>query len=256
MAGHAFLGLALFVLALALLARMGDPKSKGPLGYVVRFLRNSGYNSVALFKKLFGETVYNAFVSMWNYVLFTANPILQLVYAVIVYGAFLHYLLNGIQWLPEDSIHRPLAHAVVMGCFFSFLVASTSDPGAITEETISHYSGIYEYDNVTNFPGHNCKTCNLTKLARSKHCSLCNACIARFDHHCVWINNCVGAGNYHVFMLFVFHHVVLTLYGSYNLTLIMKAICDKSNIWNATYVFYTKHRPAFLFIPSYYCLHV
>ena len=58
----------------------------------------------------------------------------------------------------------------------------------------------YPYDYKLFYPDIQCKTCKLSKPARSKHCSQCHVCVARADHHCVWVNNCLGRGNYKYFL--------------------------------------------------------
>ena len=60
-----------------------------------------------------------------------------------------------------------------------------------------------------------CQTCNIDKPPRSKHCRVCNHCVEKFDHHCIWINQCVGPKNYKWFLLFLFLHILITLYGTY-----------------------------------------
>jgi palmitoyltransferase len=71
----------------------------------------------------------------------------------------------------------------------------------------------FKYDEVMFKKEAKCETCNFEKPARSKHCRVCNRCVEKFDHHCIWINNCVGINNYRWFLLFLFMHVIITLYG-------------------------------------------
>lgn len=42
---------------------------------------------------------------------------------------------------------------------------------------------------------------------------MCGCCCEKFDHHCVWINACVGLHNYKYFMLFLFLHAGICIYG-------------------------------------------
>lgn len=73
----------------------------------------------------------------------------------------------------------------------------------------------YPYDHVLFRPSTTCRTCKITKQARSKHCSLCNHCVAKTDHHCPWVNNCLGKGNYRWFLLLLAALSVLEFYGAY-----------------------------------------
>ena len=73
----------------------------------------------------------------------------------------------------------------------------------------------YAYDNVIYNPGEECRTCKITKPARSKHCSACDVCVEHFDHHCMWINKCVGKNNYIRFLVMAFTHMVFSAYGSF-----------------------------------------
>jgi hypothetical protein len=73
----------------------------------------------------------------------------------------------------------------------------------------------YPYDHILYRPAQSCRTCNISKPARSKHCSLCNTCIAKLDHHCPWVNNCLGQGNYRWFLLLLLSLSVLEFYGAY-----------------------------------------
>jgi palmitoyltransferase ZDHHC4 len=84
---------------------------------------------------------------------------------------------------------------------------------------------LFPYDNILFIPGIHCRTCNITKPARSKHCNVCNACVARHDHHCtfvfipsnlgVWLGNCIGYSNTHLFLLFLLVNSLLLAYSSY-----------------------------------------
>ena len=71
----------------------------------------------------------------------------------------------------------------------------------------------YDFDDVMYTKGTICTTCDIEKPPRSKHCSVCNVCVEKFDHHCIWINNCAGAKNYRWFILFLFLHMLVSIYG-------------------------------------------
>merc|ERR1712032_1106665 len=112
-----------------------------------------------------------------------------------------------------SSVHKYTGFAVFSMCVSVWWKACSTDPGTITPSNVDDLLERYKWDEQI-FSEAYCKTCQLTKPARSKHCSLCNVCIAKFDHHCIWINNCVGVQNHKWFLAFLFWHLVICAYGS------------------------------------------
>lgn len=93
-----------------------------------------------------------------------------------------------------------------------------------------------------------CTTCNIPKLARSKHCRVCDVCVSRFDHHCIWLNNCVGERNYRWFLSFLILHAVTLYYGAIASLTILKSVADEKGLLNATFV----HRETGQRVPAGY----
>ena len=62
----------------------------------------------------------------------------------------------------------PIALLTVNMIFFA--VSSWSDPGLIDKANHERYAKTYAYDNVMYKTHNNCRTCQFTKPARSKHC--------------------------------------------------------------------------------------
>ena len=60
-------------------------------------------------------------------------------------------------------------------------------------------------------------------------------CIQKFDHHCVWLNNAVGLYNYKYFLLFLFLHACICIYGLAIGVLCAQHLIDEENLWNKYY---------------------
>ncbi|ODV87329.1 hypothetical protein CANARDRAFT_189297, partial [[Candida] arabinofermentans NRRL YB-2248] len=106
--------------------------------------------------------------------------------------------------------------------YVSFLMATFADPGSLRKLSANpeqlerlRRSNIFKSDGVIFFDDVDCKTCNLPKMARSKHCSSCENCALMFDHHCVWLNNDVGYYNYRYFIMFLVSTIWIFVYGGY-----------------------------------------
>ena len=84
----------------------------------------------------------------------------------------------------------------------------------------------YDFDDIMYIKGSFCNTCKIEQPARSKHCKVCNVCVEKFDHHYIWFNQCVGVNNYRWFILFLFLHTIMCLYGFIIGILIYKSDLD------------------------------
>ena len=111
--------------------------------------------------------------------------------------------------------HRVTGTICMIICYWSFFMACYVDPGVIrTKADVKQGKKRYDFDEVMFMKDNSCTTCKFEKPARSKHCAVCDHCVEKFDHHCIWINNCVGRKNYRFFLLFLFMHVIICLYGA------------------------------------------
>ena len=124
------------------------------------------------------------------YVTKERNPLMQIVYLVVINLAYISWMIYGEHLLPSHFVplyHKYIAMFGIVACHVSFYYACKVGPGTITKETVRYYD--YEpFDNVLFVDDNMCQSCDVLKPARSKHCSLCDKCVPSFDHHCVWLN--------------------------------------------------------------------
>eukprot|EP00758_Cryptobia_borreli_P001754 Tbor_TRINITY_DN2505_c0_g1::TRINITY_DN2505_c0_g1_i1::g.460::m.460 len=84
--------------------------------------------------------------------------------------------------------------------------------------------------------GKECRTCKVSRPARSKHCSLCGHCVRRFDHHCPWINNDVGENNVKWFSAFLLSHWFTCMYCACESVLHIMRFLEVEKAWTADFV--------------------
>ena len=139
-----------------------------------------------------------------------------------------------------SEIHKPLSLCVVLFCWSTYIYVLNIKPLDCKEKMrlqlihkdMTGPGERYEefpYDGVQYVKGQECRTCKIPKLARSKHCSICNTCFDYFDHHCIWVNACVTRTNLFGFILFVFSHACLCIYGSYVFMMVLLGQLSKVN---------------------------
>lgn len=179
-----------------------------------------------------GERGRLAVASLEHYCCERPNPILQLFYLAILGGTYFAVASTSFQYIPGpyvSAVHRYLGmYGVIIGAVL-FLLTSYSDPGLITARNVSDYLSMYPYDGIF-YEEKTCSTCNLARPPRSKHCSICGRCVARFDHHCGWTNTCIGENNLRFFIMFLFWHCCLTLYGTFVLAAVIAGEVKRRNL--------------------------
>eukprot|EP01102_Stenamoeba_stenopodia_P022851 TRINITY_DN9673_c0_g1_i1.p1 TRINITY_DN9673_c0_g1~~TRINITY_DN9673_c0_g1_i1.p1 ORF type:complete len:478 (+),score=89.94 TRINITY_DN9673_c0_g1_i1:42-1436(+) len=171
-------------------------------------------------KGWFARTIVGRAISkVIYYVLYTPNPLFQLLYIVLLLGGF--YLGSIFIWSHMSFVQKVTIHSMIWPSFVLFLICSFRNPGIVTADNVKTLVERYPYDNVMYHRRKKCPTCKLPKPARSKHCSICNKCVRRFDHHCPWINNCVGARNILFFLAFTTMTGITCGYATYLMTSIL-----------------------------------
>uniref|UniRef100_A0A7S2XUR9 Palmitoyltransferase n=1 Tax=Fibrocapsa japonica TaxID=94617 RepID=A0A7S2XUR9_9STRA len=233
-----FLSYLLFIAFFVWICICTDPDGTG-IAAKIRYVlaERLPYYFWKAIKKCLGKRFHDGLADYFDYILYRRNHLLQMLYLVIVCGAFGLAVLEVFPLIPNlylASYHKPLSAVLCLVCLGSWGLACGVGPGEITAETLMYFDK-YPYDDWM-FEEKGCPTCKLKKLARSKHCRTCNMCVAKFDHHCAWLNQCVGMNNYRYFLLFLAVHVVFLWYGAVAVGLCMWDVVVRNNLLKARYV--------------------
>ncbi|KAH1195953.1 putative protein S-acyltransferase 17 [Glycine max] len=181
---------------------------------------------------VFGPKCTDAVLSVEYYCCDRPNPLLQIIYIVIIGVTYYFIAKSCFAYIPGyylSGIHRYTSFLAVVVGILLFLLTSFSDPGTINTENVAHYISAYPYDNII-YSEKECSTCKIPKPARSKHCSICDRCVARFDHHCGWMNNCIGEKNT--------RHFLICLYGTVAIVLVLAGRLRELRVVDILTVYY------------------
>ncbi|WVY93475.1 hypothetical protein V8G54_032563 [Vigna mungo] len=189
---------------------------------------------------VFGHKCMDAVLSVEYYCCDRPNPLLQIIYIVIISVTYYFVAKSCFAYIPGyylSGIHRYTSLLAVAVGILLFLLTSFSDPGTVNAENVSNYISAYPYDNII-YSEKECSTCKIPKPARSKHCSICDRCVARFDHHCGWMNNCIGEKNTRYFMAFLLWHFLICLYGTVAIGLVLAGRLRELRVVDILTVYY------------------
>lgn len=202
-----------------------DPSLLGTLARVVTKEIPSKVGSGIRAIPFFGPFCLDGSQQLFNYVAFKPNPILQIVYAALVFGGYGIVLWEAYPQIPNmymGGYHRYIGVFVVGMTLWAWFKACTVSPGYITSENYKEYDN-YAVDEMLYTPdqyytykdpeGKEIKP-KVPKLPRSKHCSISDHVVSRFDHFCPWLNNAVGEKNYKYFLLFLLSTAIMLWYGA------------------------------------------
>ena len=178
-----------------------------------------------------------------HYICNEPNPLVQIMYFICAFGGFYVYVTESFHLMPNPYVawyHKYIGTVIMMLCYASYFAACWVDPGKLCNKTeradVIKAVKRYPYDGMMFQKKNKCTTCEIDKPARSKHCGMCGACIQKFDHHCVWINQAVGLYNYRFFLLFLFFHVIICVYGTVIGLYMLQYFTDKDKLWEQTFV--------------------
>ncbi|EQC40894.1 hypothetical protein SDRG_01959 [Saprolegnia diclina VS20] len=235
--------------------------SDGFMGRLHRWLLNDVPNALSDgILRLCGERAHRHVVATVQYVLHERNPLMQMVYLLLVGGGYGLFLIYGQPLIPNVYLaphHTICVLFLATAALCTFFQASSTSAGILNERT-SRWHDHYPFDGVMYKKDNTCSTCKCIKVARSKHCTVCNVCVPRFDHHCGWLNACVGERNYKSFLAFIITNACFLLYGAYVLTCILLSEVVTLQLFQSQFVDQATGAPtnATTFIVFRYMLHI
>lgn len=157
---------------------------------------------------------------------------MQVFYIVLMSFGYITYFCTVYQYGDFLSGINNIPFILLFFNLIFFFASSYVDPGIVHKNNVMKLRKDFVYDGNMYRQNEDCPTCEITKLARSKHCSVCDHCVARFDHHCSWVNNCIGGRNYKYFVLFISTLVMITLSASLIVVMFFVHITKKLQLFN------------------------
>eukprot|EP01128_Nolandella_sp_AFSM9_P005678 TRINITY_DN2799_c0_g1_i1.p1 TRINITY_DN2799_c0_g1~~TRINITY_DN2799_c0_g1_i1.p1 ORF type:complete len:427 (+),score=79.57 TRINITY_DN2799_c0_g1_i1:37-1281(+) len=201
----------------SLLFGQTDFHRNGLIGWYYRFITGDllRYGDRFL-EKVVPAKLRSGVVACANYFVHEKNPVLLIVYVMLVMGGYFAFLFFGAPLVPNSYVgaeHLVIPHVVIAICMGWFYYLLQSDPGVVTAESMELHSSKYHYESFL-YGKRFCTECQQDKPPRSKHCYVCGHCVARFDHHCPWLNGDVGASNTWKFLVFLLLTALVCTYCS------------------------------------------
>ena len=197
-----------------------------------------------------GPLIIDGSVATFNWAVFKPNPLLQIVYAVLVFGGYGVVVYSAYPRIPNDYMagyHRWIGVFVVGGTVWAWYKACSVSPGYITHENWRSFDNykidglMYQPDEWYNYKKEDEKAGrpvrpNVPKLPRSKNDAFTGKVVSRFDHFCPWLNNPVGERNYRYFLLFLFMTALMLAYGTAATLSVVASFINEHHLFEARYV--------------------
>jgi len=208
--------------------------NKGPFGKIHRFISGGFLSHLKnVLSKICGKRITSRATSVVDYCCYKQNPILQVVYVLLILGGYFFFLKDAQPHIPGPHIsaaHQYSVHIMIGLTMVTFVMACRTDPGKINKQNLHKFAKTFPYDDML-YSTKTCTTCLIDRPPRSKHCSLCNACVSRFDHHCPWINNCVGENNLRWFLAMLFMTAATCAYCLWGNTMILWGMLEEKGLF-------------------------
>jgi hypothetical protein len=149
-----------------------DTSDKGGNGTVSRFFMITIPRTISrTLRGCCGDAAYSTIESGYDYVTNQRNPIMQILYVVLINAAFIAWMMTGMQKLPTYLVSKNQAYISIAFVLFAQLTyywACTVGPGALTQENV-HCFAHQPYDGLMFLPGARCSSCNVPKVTHIPH---------------------------------------------------------------------------------------
>ena len=146
---------------------LADAESTGFNGRVSRYLFVHGPRQLSKILLTFlGPNLFKKCASTYDYAVNERNPIMQVIYLLILNTSFLGWLIFGVPLLPNSMVgyhHKYIAYLGVAACNFSFYTACSKGPGIIRESSIRCFAH-HPFDGALFVEGYGCRTCGIKKV--------------------------------------------------------------------------------------------
>lgn len=117
-------------------------------------------------KACLGNSGYAKLAGCYDYATNQRNPIMQIMYYLILNAAFTGWLILGLPKLPTflvSEFHSYFAPAFVIFAQFTYYLACTVGPGTLTQDNVECFNH-QPYDGMMYIPGAYCSSCKVPKV--------------------------------------------------------------------------------------------
>ena len=144
-----------------------DSSDTGINGSISRFFFVRIPNAVSqALKFCLGESIFAYVEQCYDYVTNQRNPIMQIMYVILINCAFMAWVCTGMPKLPTFLVHK--AHAYISVAFvlvaqYTYYLACTRSPGDVNSDNVVCFNH-QPYDGLMYLPGAYCGSCSIPKV--------------------------------------------------------------------------------------------